>query len=158
MAVGYVANTSATAVPLVAATAKTVLNVISGADSPAFVVEFGISLDGVTASALPVLVEMCFSTQATAGTVRTSPVGVQIRGYPAYTSASAFGEGYTAEPTVLTIVKQWLVDPNKGLFVVQFPLGREPQGVITAATSGKGIAFRCTAPAAVNARAYVEIE
>ena len=61
---------------------------------------------------------------------------------------------YTAEPTTLTVIKQWLVTPYGGNLVIQFRLGREPEAD---ATTNKGIAIRLTAPAAVNARGYIEL-
>ena len=53
--------------------AKTVILAISAANSGLLVVEFGISFDGVTASAVPALVELVSSTQAGAGTPATTP-------------------------------------------------------------------------------------
>ena len=149
---GYVVNnTSATA--LTAATAKTIINIIPSTGRTATIVEFGVSFDGVTASAVPVLVELCSSTQATSGT-STAGTLTQLRGRTTTVGATA-GINYSAEPTVLTAIKQWLVTPYGGNLVIQFPLGREPEAD---ATTNKGIAIRVTAPAAVNVRAYAEVE
>jgi hypothetical protein len=149
---GYVVNnTSATA--LTAATAKTIINIIPSTGRTATIVEFGVSFDGVTASAVPVLVELCSSTQATSGT-STAGTLTQLRGRTTTVGATA-GINYSAEPTVLTAIKQWLVTPYGGNLVIQFPLGREPEAD---ATTNKGIAIRVTAPAAVNVRAYAEFE
>lgn len=150
MAAGYTVETTAD-VALTAATKKSILSVISGANSITRVVEFGVSFDGTSATAEPVTVELEGSTQATAGTV-TSHTPVQIRGATRTTQATA-GRNYTAQPTVLTAWKRWLVHPQTGI-EMQFPLGREPEQIVTA----DAIVLSCTAPATVNAQGYIEYE
>jgi hypothetical protein len=155
MAAGFTVKTAG-ATALVGGTAKTLVNVIAGANRQAIVCEISSSFDGVTASAVPVLVELVGSTQATAGTVGTSPTPTLIRGLGASQATAA--ESYTAEPTVLTQLKQWLVTPNGGLLVVQFPLGRETQSNVSGSATLLAVGIRDNAPANVNARAYVEFE
>lgn len=150
MAAGYTVETTAD-VALSAATAKTILSVICAANAPVRICELAVSFDGVTGTAEPVTVELCSSTQATAGT-STSQTPVQCRG-PTRTVQAGGARNYTAEPTVLTVLKRWLVHPQTGL-VIQFPLGREPEQVTTA----DALCIRCTAPATVNAQAYLEFE
>jgi len=150
MAAGYVVNTGGD-VALAATTAKTVLNVIAGTGAPIRLVEFGVSFDGVTAGNEPVTVEICSSTQATAGT-SSSATPRQIRGATRTVQASG-ARNYTGEPSVLTVLKSFLVHPQGGGLVVQFPLGREMEEAAT-----NGIALRLTAPDAVNAQAYMEFE
>lgn len=151
MAARYVVTVAADAA-LSAATAKTILNVINAANGLIRITELGVSFDGVTADAEPVLVELCSSTQATAGTAGSSPAPVQVGG-PTRTVQASGAEDYSAEPTVLTAIRKWLVHPQTGI-VFQFPLGREPEQVVT----GDGLCIRCTAPAIVNAQAYLEFE
>lgn len=155
MASGFVVKTATTATALVAATAKTLVMLIPGASRQLLLTEFSVSFDGVTASAVPVLVELVYSTQAGAGTPGTSPTPTVIRGVGAATATAA--ESYSAEPTALTPFKHWLVTPNGGIIVVQFPLGREAYSDVSGGTN-KGIGLRCNAPANVNARAYMEFE
>lgn len=155
MAALYKIKTGTTVTALVAATAKTLLNIIAGANDAPIPTQFSISFDGVTASAVPVNVEPSYSTQATAGTPGSSPTPTLVRGKGA--AGSTAGVDYTAEPTVLTPFDHWLITPNGGLFVVQFPLGRETQGDLSGGTN-KAIAYRATAPANVNVRAGVEFE
>lgn len=138
-------------VALVAATAKTILNVITSGRILKLV-ELSVSFDGVTANAEPVTVELCASTQATAGTAGASPTPAQVSGATRSASSTA-GRAYTAEPTVLTTLKRWLIHPAGGALLIQFPLQREPMRD----TSGHAFAVRCTAPAAVNAQGYIEI-
>ena len=151
----FAVKTGTTATALVAATAKTLVSLISGANRVPLLTEFGIGFDGVTASAVPVLVEVGFSTQATAGTPGTSPTPTLIRGKGAAQSTAAVD--YTAEPTAITPHKHWLVTPNGGLLVIQSPLGREAEADPSGGTN-KAQVLRATAPAGVNARAYFEME
>lgn len=156
MATGYAFNSGSSAVALSAATAKTVMNLIAGANQQAIITEFSISFDGVTASAVPVLVELCQSTQAGAGTPGSTPTPTVIRGLG--TASATTGVAYSAEPTALTVIKQWLVTPNGGLLVIQSPLGRETITNLSGSATVKAIAIRCNAPAAVNVRGYMEFE
>ena len=151
MASRYTVNTSA-AQALAAATAETVVNWISGANSLSRCVEMSVSFDGITSSDIPVLVELGKCTQATAGT-STSHTIVQ-RGGPTRTAQGTAARLYSVEPTVITVLKEWFVRADGGLFVLQFPLGREFEQTTTA----DGLLIRCTAPAVVNVRAYLEIE
>lgn len=150
MAAGYTAETNGD-VALSAATAKTILSVINAANSLIRIVEFGVSFDGTSSTAEPVTVELCYSTQAGAGT-STSHTITQVRG-PTRTVQATAARNYTAEPTTLTVWKRWLVHPQAGI-VVQFPLGREPECTVTS----DALCLRCTAPATVNVQAYIEFE
>lgn len=150
MSAGYTVETTGD-IALTAATAKTILSVINAANSLIRLVEIGVSFDGVSGTAEPVTVELCSSTQATAGT-STSQTPVQCRG-PTRTVQATGARNYTAEPTVLTVLKRWLVHPQTGM-VIQFPLGREPEQTVTA----DALCIRCTAPATVNAAGYIEFE
>ena len=150
MAAGYVAETTGD-VALTAATAKTVLSVLNAANSLIRIVELSVSFDGTSATAEPVTVELCSSTEAGAGT-STAHTIVQCRGATRTVQATA-KRNFTAEPTTLTVLKRWLVHPQTGI-TVQFPLGREPEQVTTA----DALCIRCTAPAGVNAQAGIEFE
>lgn len=158
---GYSVMTGGTAtagaMALAAATAKTAVAVIAGSTTAPALSELSISFDGVTASAVPVLVELCESTQAGAGTT-TAQTPIQTRGWPPSASVSSAAQTYTAEPTVLTVARKWLLSPNGGLMVVQFPMGKEPTGLITASAAGKAWAVRLTAPAIVNVHVTVEFD
>lgn len=159
----WVVNTGATAIALTpAATAKTIIYVNAGATDQPILTEVSIGFDGISASAVPALVEATYGTKATnstPGTGSTAGVAVQQRGWPAQSPASAAAINCTAEPTVQTTGRFWLVTPNGGLLLLQLPLSREPTGVASGtALSGNQVGFRATAPAVVNTRGYVEIE
>lgn len=136
-------------IALSAATAKTVVQAINASTGILKCVEIGVSFDGTSSTAEPVTVELTSSTQATAGT-STSHTILQVSGATRTVSATG-ARNYSAEPTVVTVLKRWLVHPQTGL-VVQFPLGREPQQN----TGSDALGIRCTAPAAVNVQAYLE--
>lgn len=137
-------------IALTAATAKTVLQAINSAGGVIKSVEIGASFDGTSSTAEPVTVELTSSTQATAGT-STAHTMAQVSGAPRTVQATA-ARNYTAEPTVVTVLKRWLVHPQTGI-VLQFPLGREPQQN----TASDALGLRCTAPANVNFQGYMEI-
>ena len=151
----YVVHTGSVA--LTAATAKTLINLIAGAsESIRALTEIALSLD---AGGL-VLLELCESTQATAGT-STTGTNKQVGGFVAgNTTAPAqvtTAINYTAEPTVLVALKSWWFN-GPGPFVLQAPLGREVQSLVSGATAYKALALRATATASCNARAYAEWE
>lgn len=138
-------------IALSAATAKTCLSYIAASNALFRVVELSVSFDGTSSSAEPVTIELCYSTQAGAGT-STSHTIAQTGG-PTRTAQGTAARNFSAEPTALTVWKRWLVHPQTG-FAMQFPLGREPEEVVTA----DAIVLRLTAPAAVNMQGYMEVE
>jgi hypothetical protein len=159
----YVAQTGSTITPpaspavvATSATAKTVLALLVGTTNQPSVVEFGISTDGATGT---LLVELGYLTAASGGT-GTAGAAMQVRGWPPQTSAHTHLYNYSAEPTAYsTIIRQWILPMPFTPFMVQFPLGREPTGIVTAATAGKTIGVRVTASTGTpNVRAYLEYE
>ena len=155
MAAGY--SCSSGAAFAVTSGAKTLINLIApAAAAPPVLVEFGVSFDGVTASAVPALVELCTSTQAGAGTPGTAGTINQIRGFPAVTAGALSPVSIRPSRPCLNAIKQWFIPAFMGSITVQFPLGREPMLLGTASTIMKGLALRVSAPASVNARGYFE--
>jgi hypothetical protein len=138
-------------IALTAATAKSIMSVIRGANLPVRIVELSVSFDGTSASNEPVTIELMSSTEATAGTASGHTIA-QVGGVPATPSATA-KRNYTVEPTVLTTLARWLVHPQAGI-VLQWPLGREPEQ----ATASDALVVRVTAPANVNAQGYLWFE
>jgi hypothetical protein len=145
---------TSTAVALTAATAKSVIGIVAGANVPPSFIELAASGDATSGN---LLVEICHGTNAGSGT-STSFTPVQTRGV-SQTILSAASITYTAEPTVLTVTRRWRYPWPGGPFVLQFPLGRESNAVITASTVGKFLGLRATSTVAVtNSDWYVEIE
>ena len=147
---GYTAATGA-AVALAAATAKTVLSVVATSTFGVDLQKVRLSFDGVTASAVPVLVELCYSTFATAGTTTVGTV-TQVYGRTV-TAGFTTGYNYTAEPTVLTVIESFLVTPAGGTVLYDWPLGTTPDTAVN-----NGFCLRLTAPAIVNVRATLQFE
>lgn len=120
-------------------------------------VEFAVSFDGVTASAVPALVEIVTSTQAGAGTSGVAPTITQVRGRSTSGSAPTGGSNYTAEPTTLVSVGRFYVPQYMGTFVYQFPLGREIECDSSGGTI-KAFGLRVNVSANVNCVAHMEVE
>lgn len=150
---GY-STTTEGAVALSAATAKSILGIKAHANSGIELKGFAIGFDGVTASAIPVLVELCYATFAT-NSPGTNSTSTTIRQNYGRVLAAGFtaARNWTAEPTVLTVVKEFLLTPNAGLIAYQWPLGQEPDSAL-----GEGYVLRLTAPAAVNVRGTMDCE
>lgn len=152
-AVGYAITTEG-AVALAAATAKSILGAKAAADFGLQVKGLEVSFDGVSASAVPVLVELCYATFAT-NAPGTNSTGTTERNLYGRALAAGFtgAHTWTTEPTVLTVIKELLLTPNGGTLIYQFPLGTEPDCAL-----GEGFVIRCTAPAIVNVRASLTLE
>lgn len=155
MAVGAFSCVTGGAIGLTGATAKTLLGVKATTNAFVTLSDWSVSFDGITAGAVPVLIEICQTTFATnaPGTNSTSNTPTtSVRGRQV-TPLSTSGKTWTTEPTVISVVREYLLLPNGGLMELQQPLGRE----IESATAG-GVSIRCTAPVAVNVRGFLEWE
>lgn len=141
-------------VALVAATAKSILGAKAHANSCLDLQGFSLGFDGVTASAVPVLVEVCAATFATnaPGTASTS-VTPGLRYGRSTTVGWTAAKTWTTEPTALTVLDEFLVTPNAGLVIRDYSLGQTIDTPL-----GEGLLLRCTSPAAVNVRATMLFE
>lgn len=150
---GYSAPAAAT-VALVATVAKSVIGVNAPAQFGVDLKKLRLGFDGVTASAIPVQVEICQSTFATnpPGTASTSITPVQVYGR-AITAGFVAASGWTTEPTVLVVADAWSLTPNGGLAIYDFPLGDTMDSAVST-----GFVIRLTAPAAVNVRPTIWFE
>lgn len=149
---GYKASTEG-AVSLSAATAKTVLGVSAPSTFGVDLKKMRLGFDGVTASAVPVLVELCYATFGAnaPGTNSTSVTVRQLYGR-SITAGFTAAKTWTTEPTTLTVIDEWLLSPTGGLVVYDF--GDEtPDSAVS-----EGFVLRLTAPATVNARATLWFE
>lgn len=150
----YGINSGSTA--LAAATVKSVLGIRAGAAFGLQLKYYEISFDGVTASAVPVYVEIgycTFATNSTPGTANTNlnSAITQRTGRTLTNGMTAMG-AWTSEPTVITTFIDLWLDPNKGAILYDFPLGDEPDSALN-----EGFVIRCTAPAAVNIRTSLRV-
>lgn len=126
------------------------------------IVEWGVSFDG-SAAATPIKVEL-LDTGTVFGTVTASAdadvakmgsVEDAVSSVAGLTlGTSATGYTCTAEGSITSVrmFDPQLIAPT-GQYVKQFPLGREPKGII-----GNAIRIRVTAAAAVNAYCYIIFE
>jgi hypothetical protein len=151
---GYSALTGG-AVALTAATPKTALFVIAPAQFGVDLKKARFSFDGVTASAVPVYVELCYLTGATNSTAGTNNTSVTINQLYGRSITTGFTSGYnsTSEPTVLTALDSTWITPNGGVLWYDFPLGDTFDSAVS-----NGFALRFTAPASVNVRASMLFE
>jgi hypothetical protein len=154
--VGYKVSTSA-AVALTGGAAKTCLMVLTPAQFGGALRKARVAFDGVTASAVPALVEVVRSTNATNSTPGTGNTNenaniLQYKGRSITAGFTAFSAS-TSEPTVLTVMDSWLLTPAGGLVVYDFPLGDEIECDVSA-----GLGVRINAPANVNARVSLSFE
>lgn len=152
-AVGYSCTTEG-AVALTGGAAKTILGVKAHANSGVQCKGFMVAFDGVTSSAVPVLVEFCYCTFGanSPGTNSTNIGENQVYGR-VLTAGFTGGKNWTTEPTTITVLKEFLLAPDKGVIAYQFPLGQEPDTAL-----GEGLVIRCNAPANVNVRASMDVE
>lgn len=147
---GYTAVTGVTTA-LTASTARTILGVKSNAAFGIDIRKFSVAFQGVTATDNPVLVELVYCTFATnaPGTNSTSVTPTQSYGRVTANGVTA-AASWTAEPTVITVLKQYLLTPNGGLLIEEFA---PDHGFDTAL--GEGLAIRVTPGATISAGALV---
>lgn len=153
MKTGYACNTEA-AVALAAGVAKSIIGVKANAAFGADWLGYRIGFDGVTAANVPVLVELCYCTWATnsPGTNSTSVTVDNVYGRQVASGFTA-ARAWTAEPTVVTPFDEFLLTPNGGLILREFPRDRTPDSAFA-----EGFVIRCNAPAIVNVRGSMSFE
>lgn len=137
-------------VALAAATAKSVLGVRAGASFALNLTQAGIAFDASGAAAPtnePVLIELCMATFATnaPGTASTSETIQQWSGRIMASGCTAASD-WTSEPTVLTVLDEFLVHQQQGI-KEPFALGLEPDCGLN-----EGFVLRVTSPDIVRCR------
>jgi hypothetical protein len=153
MPAGYIVRQTSD-MALAIALDRVAVHILNAANGLIRVTALGISFDGISATAEPVLVELCSSSEATAGSGATTSAPVQVRGPTRAVQATGKVDFPNATPpTVLNAWHEWLVHPQSGI-TIQFPFGREPEQTTTA----DALCLRVTAPQAVNCRAWMEFE
>lgn len=147
----YAANASGAAV---AATMTTILEVNPPANRAATITEASFSFSGVSATDIPVIVQLVELTATSAAGSSVTPASLR----DGQVSAACTAKKLPASEGTVTVLKTYNVPPSTGL-VIQYPLGREPQ-IQGAASTAKGFAIRCNrgAGAAINCEANIEWE
>lgn len=132
--------------------AKTVLKLVTPTTFNIKIHEIGVSMDGVTASAVPATFEWGTSTEATAGTGGGTAVTTQIKG-EAIAHGLTVTQNHTVEGTVYTIHSGVFVPQFMGVFVLQNPLGLEP---VSPAGLADSFLLRINSSATVNVLAWMK--
>lgn len=147
----YGANASGAAVP---ATMATILEVNPPANRQAVITEASISFSGVSATDVPVIVQLVEVTATSAAGTGVTPGSMR----DGQVSAGVTAKKLPASEGTVTVLKTYNVPPSSGV-VIQYPLGREP-AVQGAASTAKGFAIRANrgSGAAINAEANIEWE
>lgn len=139
MAEQYVATVDAIA--LAAATAKTAMELITGASTRGIITSWWVEFDGVTAANVPVKVEL---TRASAGITGTSITAVKYKDY-APAAITTVKHTATVEGTVTDVLEIHRVPPTSGILIM-YPLGREVEVPVSSF-----LRLRLTAAQVVNA-------
>lgn len=108
-------------ISLVAATAKTAIQVITPATRKAKIEQITVSFASVTSTHTPVLVELLLQT--TAGTVTAATPAPLTASDPA--ALCTAGVNATAEPTASTVLRAFRVTPIGGTAIIFLPPGQE---------------------------------
>lgn len=132
--------------------AKTVLKLVTPTSFNIKVHEIGVSMDGVTTTAVPATFEWGTSDETTAGTGVGTAVTTQIKG-----RAQAHGltvtQNHSAEGTTYTVHNSIYVPQFMGIFVLQNPLGLEPE---SPGDNADSFFLRINVTANVNVFAWVK--
>ena len=131
--------------------AKTVLKLITPTSFGIEIHEIGVSMDGVTASAVPATLDTFLSDETTAGTNVGTAVTTQVRG-AAIAHGLTVGQNMSAEGTTYTVIRSWFVPQFMGVLVVQYPLGL---GATSPAGAADSFGLRINVSANVNVHAYI---
>jgi hypothetical protein len=133
-------------------TVKSILGVKAHANSGLLLKGAWVEFQGVSATGEPVLVELCYATFATnsPGTNSTSETPIQGSGR-VLTAGFTAARAWSSEPTTLTMLEAHFVHPQAGV-IYQIPLGDEYDSELA-----EGFVIRCTAAAAVDARAGMRV-
>lgn len=145
----YAANASGAAV---AATMTTQLEVNPPANRQAIITEVSISFSGVSATDVPVIVQLVEVTATSAAGTAVTPASEQ----DGQVAAACTAKKLPASEGTVTVLKTYNVPPSSGI-VIQYPLGREPR-IQGAASTAKGYAIRANrgSGAAINAESNIE--
>lgn len=152
----YVADSEG-AVSVAAAATKSVFGVKADAGHAIDLMSLAFSVDQATptASDKSVLIEFCAVTFATnaPGTASTA-VAVDQESGPRVTETFAAGKNWTTEPTVVTALRPFDVDPYKFTYERDHPWGETPDFA-----AAEGFVIRVTNPTgnqSVNVRAWAK--
>lgn len=133
--------------------AKTVLKLINPTGFLIKIHEIGVSMDGVTSSAVPATLDLFTSDETTAGTSAGTAVTTQVKGRT-QAHGLTVGNNFTVEGTTYTILKSLYVPQYMGLVILQNPLGLEEES--PTGDTADSIGIRINTSATVNVLAYLK--
>ena len=132
------------------ATPKTVLQAVAGSNHRAVICSWGVSFNGVSGVATPVLVETIRQTDAGTG---TGVVPVKVNPTDDETIVTQGISNCSGEPAGTSVISKVLVHPQGG-YQETFPFGQE----IGITGSALRFGIRVTAPANVDCVPYIRFE
>lgn len=132
--------------------AKTVLKLITPTSFSIKLIDFSVSTDGVTASAVPATLDLFTSDETTAGTGVGTAVTTQVQG-EAIAHGLTVGQNFSAEGTTYTVIRSWFVPQFMGILHIQNPLGTEET---SPAGNADSIGLRINVTANVNVLASMK--
>lgn len=135
-------------VTLVAATAKSILQLVTPATTRAKITGFSVSFNSVTSSDAPAVVDLL--RQTTAGTGGTAATMAALDPDAPAALASGLYDIDSAEPTAGNVLWSGYVTPVGGLFVYNFADGEEPVLDVS-----NRVGIRVTSPEAVDVIATI---
>ena len=131
---------------------QTLLEVDQAASRVLTLKQWSLEFDGVTASNIPVRVQLGIVTAASAAGTAVTPAAMrQLQ--PAVAAAA---KKLPASEGTFVMLEEHRIPPTTGI-LIQYPLGEEPF-VLGAGASASGVALRAQAAQAVNATATMEWE
>lgn len=133
---------------LAAATAETLIQLVTGSTRRAEITGFSLGFSSVTASEAPVLCE--FLLQTTAGTASSVTPAADDQADPAAIVTAQ--KTFTAEPTASTILRQFLLTPVGGLIICDMEAMNKTIKMLVSTRVG----FRVTSPS-VQSNVYAEV-
>lgn len=132
--------------------AKTILKLVTPTSFNIKIHEIGVSMDGVTSSAVPATFDWGTSDETSAGTGSGSAVTTQIKGQ-AVAHGLTVTQNHSAEGTTYTVHGHIFVPQFMGMLVLQNPLGLEP---VSPAGLADSFFIRINVTANVNVLAYIK--
>jgi hypothetical protein len=136
-------------IPLSAATAKTVLQIVAASNHRVALKGFSISFDGVSSSNEPVQIEVL--RQTSAGTASAASLNAD-EGTPAETIQTTGRTNCTAEPTAGAVLRRYECHPQAGY---ERSYAQDEEILIP---GGGRLGIRLTAPNNVNCTGFIAVE
>src|ERR1035438_5621465 len=135
-------------------TMTTLLEINPIASRVATIVQWSVEFTGVSATDVPVIVQVCEITAASAS--GTGVTAVPLR--DGQVAVSTLAKDLPATEGTAVVLETHNIPPSSGI-VIQYPLGREPQ-IQGAGSSAKGFSIRANrgSGAAINACVTIEFE